>query len=82
MSRDVQDARPAGTRGPWWRAVQLILGVALFLYGLRVLTPLPIERGPYVLLAAMLGAGAMGLSDAVVGLVATIFDKLQKGTKA
>ena len=81
MRPQAQDARIAGSRGPFWRAVQLIAGVALFLYGLRVIAPLPIDRGPFVLLAAMLAAGAMGLSDAVVGLVATVFEKLLKGPR-
>ena len=70
------------TRGPFWRVVQLIAGVALFLYALRLLGPLPIARAPFVLLAAMLAAGAMALSDAVVGLLAVIIEKFQKGPKA
>ena len=74
--------RSGGARGPFWRVVQLIAGVALFLYALRLLGPLPIARAPFVLLAAMLAAGAMALSDAVVGLLAVIIEKFQKGPKA
>ncbi len=79
MSPSGQDG---GMRSPFWRVVQLIAGVALFLYALRLLGPLPIARVPFVLLAAMLAAGAMALSDAVVGLLAAIFEKFQKGPKA
>ena len=74
--------RGGGARGAFWRVVQLIAGVALFLYALRLLGPLPIARAPFVLLAAMLAAGAMALSDAVVGLLAVIIEKFQKGPKA
>ena len=74
--------RVGGARSPFWRAVQLIAGVALFLYALRLLGPLPVARAPFVLLAAMLAAGAMALSDAVVGLLAAIIEKFQKGPKA
>ena len=81
MPPHAQEARIAGSRGPFWRVVQLIAGIALFLYGLRVIAPLPIDRAPFVLLAAMLAAGAMGLSDAVVGLMATVFEKLLKGRR-
>ena len=82
MIARAQDAQVVGVRRPIWRAVQLVAGVALFLYGLRLLAPLPIERAPFVLLAAMLAAGAMALADAVIGLLATIVEKFQKGPKA
>jgi hypothetical protein len=82
MSPRVQEARVAGTRSPLWRVVQVIGGIALFLYALRLLAPLPMARAPFVLLAAMLAAGAMALTDAIVGVIATIFEKFQKGPKA
>ena len=68
-------------RSPFWRVLQLIVGAALFLYALRVLPPMPFERVGFVMIVALLAAGAMGLSDSVVGLVATIFENLQKGGK-
>jgi hypothetical protein len=82
MNSKVQDARPARTRSPLWRAVQLVAGIALFLYALRLLDPQPVDRPHFVLLAALLAAGAMSLTDAVVGLLATIIEKFQKGPKA
>jgi hypothetical protein len=78
----VQDARIAGRRSPFWRVVQVLAGIALFLYAQRLLAPLPIPFWPFVLLAAMLAAGAMALTDALVGLVATILEKFQKGPRA
>ncbi len=71
----------AATRGPFWRVLQVIAGAALFLYALRLLAPLPLERGPFILLAALLAAGAMGLSDSAVGLLASVFEKIQKGRR-
>jgi hypothetical protein len=32
-----------------------------------------------VLIAALLAAGAMALTDSVVGMVASLFEKMQKG---
>ena len=63
----------------FWRVVHVIAGVALFLYALRVLPPMPLERGGLVLIAALLAAGSMALTDSVVGVVANFFDKTQKG---
>ena len=68
-------------RSPFWRVLQLIVGAALFLYALRLLPPMPLERIGFVVIAALLAAGSMALSDSVVGLVATIFENLQKGGK-
>ena len=68
-------------RSPFWRVLQLIVGAALFLYALRVLPPMPFERVGFVVIVALLAAGAMGLSDSIVGLAATIFENLQKGGK-
>jgi hypothetical protein len=70
------------SRGPFWRVLQLIAGVALFLYALRLLAPMPLDRPGFVLLAALLAAGAMALTDAVVGLVASVFANLQKGRRS
>ena len=82
MNSKVQDARLARSRSPLWRAVQVVAGIALFLYALRLLDPQPVDRTHFVLLAAMLAAGAMSLTDAIVGLLATIIEKFQKGPKA
>jgi hypothetical protein len=70
------------TRAPLWRAVQLVAGVALFLYALRLLAPLPLDVLPFVLLAALTAAGSMAVTDSVVGLLAALFDKLLKGRRA
>ena len=69
-------------RAPLWRAVQVIAGIALFLYALRLLAPLPLDMTPFVLLAALLAAGAMAVTDSVVGLLAALFEKLLKGRRA
>jgi len=74
-------APAAEARGPFWRALKVIVGVALFLYALRLLAPMPIERGPFVLLAALLAAGAMALADSAIGLVANVLANLRKGPK-
>ena len=66
-------------RSPFWRVLQLIAGVALFLYALRVLPPMPLQRGGLVLIAALLAAGSMALTDSVVGVVANFFEKMQRG---
>ena len=70
---------PPAVRSPFWRVLQLIVGAALFLYALRLLPPMPFERVGFVVIAALLAAGAMALSDSVVGLIATAFENLQKG---
>jgi hypothetical protein len=72
---------PPPVRSPFWRVLQLICGAALFLYALRLLPPMPYERVGFVVIAALLAAGAMALSDSVVGLVATTFENLHKGGK-
>jgi len=72
---------PAAPRSAFWRVLQVIAGVALFLYALRLLSPMPFERAGFVLIAALLAAGSMALTDAVVGLIASIFENLQKGGK-
>jgi hypothetical protein len=69
-------------RSPGWRAVQVIAGIALFLYAMRLLAPLPLDMTPFVLLAALLAAGAMAIADSLVGLLAALFEKFLKGRKA
>jgi len=77
----VPDSPPAAVRSPFWRVVQLIAGVALFLYALRLLAPMPFDRFGFVLIAALLAAGSMAVADSVVGLIASVFESLQKGGK-
>jgi hypothetical protein len=70
---------PSPRRPLFWRVVHVIAGVALFLYALRVLPPMPLQRGGLVLIAALLAAGSMALTDSVVGVVANFFEKMQRG---
>jgi hypothetical protein len=72
---------PPALRSPFWRVLQLIVGAALFLYALRLLPPMPLERVGFVVIVALLAAGSMALSDSVVGLIATAFENLKKGGK-
>jgi len=72
---------PASVRSPFWRVLQLIAGAALFLYALRLLPPMPYERVGFVVIAALLAAGSMALSDSAVGVIASVFENLQKGGK-
>jgi hypothetical protein len=65
-------------RSPFWRVLQLIAGVALFLYALRLLSPMPDDRAGFILLVAILAAGSMALTDSIVGLVLAGLDKMQK----
>jgi len=46
---------------------------------LRVLPPMPLQRGALVLIAALLAAGSAALTDSVIGVIAAWFDKTQKG---
>ena len=75
MTRLVPETAP---RNPFWRVVQLVAGVALFLYALRLLSPMPDDRAGFILLVALLAAGAMALADSVVGLVVAAIDKIQR----
>lgn len=68
-------------RSPFWRVVQVIAGVALFLYALRLLAPMPFDRFGFVLIAALLAAGAMAVTDSLVGVIASVFENLQKGRR-
>ena len=70
---------PPPRRPLFWRVVHVIAGVALFLYALRVLPPMPLQRGALVLIAALLAAGSMALTDSLVGVVAGFFEKTHKG---
>ena len=70
---------PPPRRPLFWRVVHVIAGVALFLYALRELPPMPLQRGGLVLIAALLAAGSMALTDSLVGMVANFFEKMQKG---
>ena len=65
-------------RSPFWRVLQLIAGVALFLYALRLVAPMPNDRAGFILLVAVLAAGSMALTDSIVGLILAVFDKMQK----
>jgi hypothetical protein len=76
----VPDSPPPG-RSLFWRVLHVVAGVALFLYALRVLPPMPLQRGALVLIAALLAAGSMALTDSVIGVVASWFDRMQKGGK-
>jgi hypothetical protein len=65
-------------RSPFWRVLQLIAGVALFLYALRLLSPMPGDRFGFILLVALLAAGSMALTDSIVGVLVAALDKMQK----
>ncbi len=75
MTTLVPEAPP---RSPFWRVLQLVAGVALFLYALRLLSPMPGDRAGFILLVAILAAGSMALSDSIIGLLLAILDKMQK----
>ena len=71
---------PEARRRPlFWRVVHVIAGVALFLYALRLLPPMPLQRGALVLIAALLAAGSIALADSLVAMLAGWFDKTQRG---
>ena len=59
--------------------MHVIAGVTLFLYALRLLPPMPTQRGTLMLITALLAVGAMALTDSLVGVVANLFEKMQKG---
>jgi hypothetical protein len=65
-------------RSPFWRVVQLVGGVALFLYALRLLSPMPGDRAGFILLVALLAAGSMALTDSIVGVIIAILDKTHR----
>jgi hypothetical protein len=77
----VVDDAPQAARSPFWRVVQLVAGVALFLYALRLLPPMPGERPAVALLCALLAAGAWAITDSAVGVLAAVFENLQKGRR-
>ena len=67
-----------GGQAGWLLGFALVAGVALFLYALRLLSPMPDDRAGFILLVALLAAGAMALADSVVGLVVAAIDKIQR----
>ena len=77
----VPDPSTPPVRSPFWRVLRLIVGAALYLYALRLLPPMPLERVGFIVIAALLAAGSMAVSDSVIGLIATAFENLQKGGK-
>ena len=80
MAADLEGAPRA--RSPFWRMVQVVAGIALFLYALRVLPPMPFDRTGFVVVAALLAAGAMALTDSVVGLLAAFFANMHRGDRS
>ena len=74
----VPDTPPHG-RSLFWRVLHLVAGFALFAFALRMLPPMPLQRGALVLIAALLGAGAMAITASVIGVIAAWFDKKQEG---
>jgi hypothetical protein len=75
MTTLVPEAPP---RSPFWRVLQLVAGIALFLYALRLLSPMPGDRAGFILLVALLAAGSMALTDSIVGVLVAVFEKMQK----
>jgi hypothetical protein len=73
----VPDAPPP-RRPLFWRVVHVVAGVALFLYALRELPPMPLQRAGLVLIAALLAVGSMALTDSVVGVIASLFERAHK----
>ena len=65
-------------RSPFWRVVTLVAGVALFLYALRLVAPMPNDRAGFILLVALLAAGSMALTDSIVGVIVAVVEKMQK----
>jgi hypothetical protein len=55
---------------PAWRVVQVALGALLFLWAMGWLQPLRTHLVPYALLAGLLLAGAMWVTESVVASVA------------
>jgi len=76
----VPETPPPG-RSLFWRVLHVVAGFALFACALRMLPPMPLQRGALVLIAALLGAGAMAITDSVIGVIAAWFDKKQEGAE-
>ena len=72
---------PAPRRAPFWRVLHVVAGVALFLFALRMLPPMPAQRGALALVAALLAVGAMSLTDSLVGLLADWTRALHKADR-
>jgi len=64
-----------------WRVVQVVLGAVLFLWALGWLDMLRAQRLPYAVLAALLAAGAMWVTEGVVTGVVAMLDKNLKGPR-
>ena len=64
-----------------WRVLQVLLGTLLFLWALGWLDAQRMPRVPYAILAALLAAGAMWVTEGLVTLVAAMFDKNLKGPR-
>ena len=65
-----------------WRVVQLLTGLGLFVFALMTIEPLPLPRGRFVIVAAVLMAGSMAITDSLAGALAALVDKFQKGRRA
>ena len=72
---------PPPRRPLFWRVVHIVAGIALFLYALRVLPPMPLQRTGLVLIAALLAVGSMALTDSVVGMLASLFQRSREDDK-
>jgi hypothetical protein len=62
-----------------WRVTQVAAGLGLFVFALMTIEPLPLTRGRFVVIAAVLMAGSMAITDSLAGLLAAFVDKLLKG---
>jgi hypothetical protein len=62
--------------------LQVALGALLFLWALGWLDVLRSQRVPYVILAALVAAGAMWVTESVVTVFAAMLDKNAKGPRA
>ena len=67
---------PAG-----WRLLQVALGAVLFLWALGWLSAAQLPRMPYAILAALLAAGAMWVTEALVTLLVAMLEKNVKGPR-
>jgi hypothetical protein len=63
------------------RVVQVVAGLGLFVFALMIIEPFPLSRGRFVIVAAVLMAGSMAITDSLTGLLAALVDKFQKGPR-
>ncbi len=61
------------TLAPAWRLLQVALGAVLFAWAFGWLDALRLQRLPYLVLMALLAAGAMAVTDSLVSLAAAVF---------